>query len=242
MYDFHLKHCKEGTIATINVTEPSRFGVIVTDSNDKILQFVEKPQEYVGNRINAGLYVFNKKFLDRVEAKPTSIEREVFPKMAADQELYAFPLEGFWADIDKPSEYIGGTRLFLDNLSKHDISKLASTNDKIEGNVIVDSSAKIEEGCIVGPNVVVGPGVIVKKGSRVKNSVLLEKCEVGEYSFIDGSIIGWKSKIGKWCRVENLSVIGEEVVVMDEVCIDANSICPFISIKSSPKPGIAILS
>ena len=69
MLDFHLKHGKEGTIATKTVSDPSRFGVIVTDENDKILQFVEKPQEYVGNRINAGLYIFNKIFLNRVEAK-----------------------------------------------------------------------------------------------------------------------------------------------------------------------------
>ena len=241
MLDFHLKHGKEGTIATKTVSDPSRFGVIVTDENDKILQFVEKPQEYVGNRINAGLYIFNKMFLNRVEAKPTSIEREVFPKMAADQQLYAFPLEGFWADIGKPAEYLVGTRLFLDNLSKYDSSKLEKLSEKIVDNVIVGENAVIEDGCILGPNVVVGKGVVVKKGCRIKNSVLLDKCVIGEYAFVEGSIIGWKSVIGKWCRVENLCVIGEEVNVKDEVCLKNNSICPFISIKSSPKEGSVIL-
>lgn len=53
----------------------------------------------MGDKINAGLYVFNTSVIDRIEMKPTSIERVVFPKMAAEQDLYALTLEGFWMDI-----------------------------------------------------------------------------------------------------------------------------------------------
>ena len=80
------------------------------------MEFVEKPVEFVGDRINAGLYIFSNKFLNRIEAKPTSIEREKFPKMASDQELYAFPLKGFWADIGKPKDFLLGVELFLNDL------------------------------------------------------------------------------------------------------------------------------
>jgi mannose-1-phosphate guanylyltransferase len=60
---------------------------------------VEKPQTYVGNKINAGLYLLNVSMIDRIELKPTSIEREIFPKMAADNNLYVFTLDGYWMDI-----------------------------------------------------------------------------------------------------------------------------------------------
>ena len=54
------------------VEEPSKYGVVVYDAeNGRIQQFVEKPQEYVSNKINAGLYIFNPSVLNRI---PVSIE------------------------------------------------------------------------------------------------------------------------------------------------------------------------
>lgn len=66
------------------------YGVVVYDEGTgSIDRFVEKPQVFVGNKINAGLYLFNPGILDRIDLKPTSIEKEIFPKMAADNNLYA---------------------------------------------------------------------------------------------------------------------------------------------------------
>jgi len=49
------------------VDEPSKYGVVVSDEHGCIQRFVEKPQVYVGNRINAGIYVFNSGILDRIQ-------------------------------------------------------------------------------------------------------------------------------------------------------------------------------
>jgi len=155
MFEFHKKHGKEGTIVTTKVKDPSRFGVIVTDEKNKISEFVEKPVEFVGDRINAGLYIFSNKFLNRIEAKPTSIEREKFPKMASDQELYAFPLKGFWADIGKPKDFLLGVELFLNDLYEKKHHELFTPIcDSVGKNVFIDKSAKVEEGCFIGPNAV----------------------------------------------------------------------------------------
>ncbi|KAK9158881.1 hypothetical protein Scep_005455 [Stephania cephalantha] len=48
---------------------------------------VTKPKTFVGNKINAGIYLLNPSLLDRIELRPTSIYREVFPKIAADRKL-----------------------------------------------------------------------------------------------------------------------------------------------------------
>ena len=80
MVEFHKQHGREGTIVVTKVEEPSKYGVVVYDQNTgKIDNFVEKPQEFVSNKINAGLYIFKPSILDRIEIKPTSIEKEVFP-------------------------------------------------------------------------------------------------------------------------------------------------------------------
>jgi len=129
MLEFHRKHGKEGTIATTKVKDPSKFGVILSDENKKILNFIEKPQEFISDNINAGLYIFNKKFLDRVNPVPTSIEREVFPQMAKEEELYIFQLEGFWADIGQPKDYLIGTNLYLNDLAERIVNPDEINND-----------------------------------------------------------------------------------------------------------------
>jgi mannose-1-phosphate guanylyltransferase len=68
--------------------------VFLTQETGKIDKFVEKPQEFVSNKINAGMYIFKPSILDRIEVRPTSIETEVFPSMAADSDLYCMELKG----------------------------------------------------------------------------------------------------------------------------------------------------
>ena len=82
LIDFHKAHGKEGTIMVTEVEDPSKYGVVVADDSNQIKRFVEKPQHFISNKINAGLYLFNTSIIDRIENRPTSIEREIFPKMA----------------------------------------------------------------------------------------------------------------------------------------------------------------
>lgn len=114
MLDFHKKHGKEGTILVTKVEEPSKYGVIVSDENGKIERFVEKPKVFVGNKINAGIYILNTSMLSRIQLRPTSIETEVFPSMAADSQLYCFCLQQFWMDIGQPKDYLKGLSLYLE--------------------------------------------------------------------------------------------------------------------------------
>lgn len=69
MLDFHKSHGREGTIVVTKVEEPSKYGVVVFDDSGRIERFVEKPPEYVGNKINAGLYIFNPSILQRIPVR-----------------------------------------------------------------------------------------------------------------------------------------------------------------------------
>lgn len=71
--DFHMAHGGEGTIMVTKVSEPSAYGVVVQKANTSVIdRFVEKPVEFVGNNINAGIYLFNPSVLDRIEVCPLS--------------------------------------------------------------------------------------------------------------------------------------------------------------------------
>ncbi len=68
MLGFHNAHGKEGTIMVTKVDDPSKFGVVVKKENSsEILRFVEKPKEWVGDEINAGIYIFNPSILKRIQ-------------------------------------------------------------------------------------------------------------------------------------------------------------------------------
>ena len=51
------------------VEEPSKYGVVVYRPDGQIEQFMEKPQVFVSNKINAGMYIFNPVILDRIEVR-----------------------------------------------------------------------------------------------------------------------------------------------------------------------------
>ena len=86
-----------------------------------------------------------------------------------------------------------------------------ATGENIKGNVIIHESATVDPSSVIGPNVVLGANCKVGPGCKISNSTLLEGSAMAGYSFMDGSILGWKSSVGKWCRVTSLTVIAEDV-------------------------------
>ncbi|OMJ24508.1 Mannose-1-phosphate guanyltransferase [Smittium culicis] len=237
MLEFHSNHGCEGTILATKVEEPSKYGVIVTSDNSSAIKcFVEKPVEFVGNRINAGIYLFNPAILNRIELRPTSIEKEIFPAMAESNQLHTFDLEGYWMDVGQPKDFIAGTCLYLSNLAKTAPELLTnpSTNSFVNGgNVLIDPSAKIGSGCKIGPNVTIGPNVVVGDGVRLSRCVIMEDVVIKNYAFVRNSIVGWHSTVGSWARVDGTTVLGDDVHINDEIYVNGASVLPHKSISAN---------
>ncbi|GFZ47984.1 Mannose-1-phosphate guanyltransferase [Saitozyma sp. JCM 24511] len=235
--DFHLAHKCEGSIMVTKVAEPSAYGVVVTKPGTTVIdRFVEKPVEFVGNRINAGIYMFNPSVLDRIELRPTSIEKEIFPAIAADQQLHSFDLAGFWMDVGQPKDFLTGTCLYLSHLtSQHSPLLTDPTKNKwvYGGNVLVDPTAEIDPTAVLGPNVVIGPGAKIGPGARLQRCVVLSNAVIRDHSWIANSIIGWNSNVGRWTRVENITVLGDDVTIKDELYVNGASVLPHKSISTS---------
>eukprot|EP00026_Physarum_polycephalum_P009876 Phypoly_transcript_10013.p1 GENE.Phypoly_transcript_10013~~Phypoly_transcript_10013.p1 ORF type:complete len:359 (+),score=53.96 Phypoly_transcript_10013:102-1178(+) len=237
---FHKAHGAEGTIMVTKVEEPSKYGVVVAQEDGKIVKFVEKPQVFVGNKINAGIYIFNPSILSRIEPKPTSIEKEIFPKMALENQLYSMYLEGFWMDVGQPKDFLAGMSLYLNSLKTRS-PELLRTGPNIIPPVMIDPTAKIGEGCLIGPNVVIGPQCEVHDGARLATTTLLEGSTVGAHSWVKSSIVGWQSSVGKWVRMENVSVLGRDVHIADQLYINGAKILPNKHISVSiPEPEIVM--
>jgi len=241
MIQFHKAHGKEGTIVVTKVEEPSKYGVVCYDNQTgKIERFVEKPQVFVSNRINAGIYIFNTSILDRIQPRPTSIEKEIFPAMANEGQLYTTELQGFWMDVGQPKDYLTGMCLYLNSL-KNKSPKMLHKESNIVGNVLIDPSVKIGKNCKIGPNVILGKNVVIDDGVRIRRSTIMEGAKIKSHSWIDSTIVGWHSTVGRWARIENVSVLGEDVKVADEIYLNGIRVLPHKSIKESlPDPQIVM--
>ena len=77
------------------------------------------------------MYIFNKSIINRIPNKPTSIERVIFPAMAAEKELYRMVLPGFWMDIGQPPDFLTGQCLMLQSMNERGLGLSHGAN--IEG-------------------------------------------------------------------------------------------------------------
>jgi len=234
LLDFHKAHGKIGTIMVTAVSEPAKYGksVVVAHETGLIERFVEHGRTYAGNIINAGVYIFSPAIFDRIALRPTSMEKEVLPGLATDDQLYCKQLDGYWMNIKKPPDFLEGNSLYLEYLQKQRPSELA-TGAHINGNCIIAANAQIGDGCMLGPDVVIGKDCRVADGVKLSRCILLEGSVVESHAVILDSIIGWRATVGKWTRVEGVSVLGEDVHLGDELTVNGALILPHKEIEAS---------
>jgi mannose-1-phosphate guanylyltransferase len=196
------RHRQWGGEATLHLTpvdDPSSFGVVATDEDGRVQRFVEKPsRESAPSRmINAGTYVVEPAMLERVPVDArVSVERVVFPAVAAEGRLFAWCTEDYWIDTGRPELYrqanldaVNGGR------AVHETALAADA--RVDGDV--DSS-------------VLGARVVVQAGAQVRGSVLLAGCEVGEGATVTDSILGPGSRVGAGAVLDDV-VLGRGAVV-----------------------------
>jgi mannose-1-phosphate guanylyltransferase len=233
------KHREEKAVATIalhKVKDPSRYGVVELAKDNRIKRFIEKPPRKAApsDLINAGIYVLSPRIFDYIpEGKTVSIEREIFPKLAEESRLYGYVLEGLWMDIGKPKEYMEINKTLLDSYANQ---QKRSTIPKVEikSPSILGGGVSIGKNSIIGPHVVLGDDVAVGSDVHIKDSVILPSVMIGDFSSINGAIIGEGTTIGKKVTIEEGCVIGDFAKINNGVSLARDvSVCPAKEISES---------
>ena len=214
---FHDAAGAEGTIALTKVDDPSQFGVVPTDSDGRVLAFVEKParEEAPSNLVNAGFYVLEPSVIDRIPAGGrVNIERETFPAMVAEGRLYALADPAYWLDVGTPE------RLLQANLDVVDGLRTAvevGAGDGVEVDIdaevrtsVVGDHTSVDRGARVARSVL-GRGVWVGEGAVVEDAVLLTGSSVGPGATVRASLLGAGAAVPAGASVEALSVVGDGV-------------------------------
>tara|TARA_B100000579_G_C22645426_1_gene763514 strand:- start:50 stop:946 length:897 start_codon:yes stop_codon:yes gene_type:complete len=194
LVDFHGQRNAEATIALQAVADPSRFGVVTTDNDGQVREFIEKPpmDASPSNNINAGTYVVNPSVIDRIpDARPVSIEREIFPEMALAETLYAMKSDTYWLDTGTPEQFLEANLDALRGRRK---------NKPTLPVAAVDATAQVEDS-------VIGTGTHIGAEAIVKRSVLFAGCQVSKGVTIIDSVLSDDVHVGEGARIER-SVIG----------------------------------
>lgn len=217
------------TVAAMEVPweETSRFGIIVTDGEDNIVGFQEKPKEAKSNMASMGIYVFNTDVL--VEALERTHKRgendfgsHLIPGLlAGGAKLCIHHFSGYWRDV--------GT---IDSLWQANMDILKGVGGLNPAEWHVRTNLEYENISAMPP-AYVGPegtalGSLVSPGcrimGRVENSVLSPGVVVGEGAVVKDSVIMHKSRIGSGSRVLR-SIIDKHVVLGDGVSIGLPEPC-----------------
>lgn len=233
-------HKEKGALATV-VTKSvpkesvSSYGVIVTDENDRILTFQEKPsvKEALSTKINTGIYIFEPEIIDYIPPNQKyDIGGELFPKLVElGLPFYAKNMDFEWVDIGKVPDYWHAIRGVLTGEIKNvqipgkEVKPGVYTGlnvsvnwDKvnIKGPVYIGAMTHIEDGAtIIGPSMI-GPNCQICKDATVDNSVIFEYSRLLPGVYLEDKLV-----FGSYCVDKTGAAINMKEASLDWLITDS---------------------
>ncbi|HFH7795811.1 TPA: glucose-1-phosphate adenylyltransferase [Streptococcus agalactiae] len=234
MLQTHKDNLASLTVAVLDVPlkEASRFGIMNTDSNDRIVEFEEKPEHPKSTKASMGIYIFDWKRLRTVliDGEKNGIDMSDFGKnvipayLESGERVYTYNFDGYWKDVgtieslwEANMEYIGeDNKLHSRDRSWKIYSKnlIAPPNFMTEDANVKDSL--VVDGCFVAGN--------------VEHSILSTNVQVKPNAIIKDSFVMSGATIGEGAKI-NRAIIGEDAVISDGVVIDGSKEVEVIGYK-----------
>lgn len=227
MLEYHKSCDADITLATYQVPweEASRFGVVITDENNVISEFEEKPANPRSNKASMGIYIFSWKVLRealvKIKDQPEcDFGKHIIPYCHSNgKKICAYDFKGYWKDVGTLGSYWEANMELVDIVPEFNLYeefwKIYTKTDAIPPQYI-DASGRVSR-CIIGEgtevygdveNSVIGSGVTIEKGAVIRNSIIMNNATIGENAYMDKAIIAENVKIGKDAKLG----IGEEAV------------------------------
>ncbi len=235
-YDMLLQYHRDkgaaATVCTIRVPldEASRFGIVDTDADYRVTDFIEKPANPPGNLANMGVYVFDYPALERIlledQRDPSSehdFGKNILPKMVARKmKIYAYPYGGYWIDVGTIDAYWEAHMDLLSSppsLNLNDRTWVIHTRSEERPPVRIGADARIvdsmiTDGSVIGAGAVIersilSPGVFIGPGAVIRESVILNDAYIEAGACIERALVDKIAVIGKNARVGACQDLGD---------------------------------
>lgn len=218
MLEQHLEKNAECTIAVyeVPIEEASRFGILVADKNDRIVEFQEKPAHPTSNLASMGVYIFTYKTLRKALIKDAQNEnsdhdfgKNIIPMLLGEgKKLVAYKYKGYWKDV--------GTIKSLHEANMDLISDNADMNfDKVMGGYKVYSADYSSFPQYIGGNASIS-GSLVNQGAvilgKVSKSVISNEVYIEKGAIVENSVVMPGARIQKNAVVKNAVVAPDSIV------------------------------
>ena len=237
MLDYHKEMNADATIAVIEVPmkEASRFGIMNTDGDGRIIEFEEKPEHPKSNLASMGIYIFNWKLLRKIlladMKNPDShhdFGKDVIPCLLNDKKtLAAYKFKGYWKDVGTIDSLWEANMDLIDSrneLNLNDPAWKIYTEDTSALPQYIGPNAKVNkafitQGCVVEGEVnhsVLFTGCKVGEGAKIIDSVLMPGVEVAAGAVVRRALVADNVKIGQDAVVgsadsENIELVSKRV-------------------------------
>ena len=197
--ELHKENGGIGTLALWEVEDPTRFGIVGLNEQQRVTQFKEKPkkEEVFSNLINAGSYLFEDSIFDYIPKGRSSLEREVFPVLAREHQLNGFSFEGYFIDAGTPKSWSLGVQASIAN-KRWKRGKRINSNWFADDTVSIDGTSRVEDSML-------SSGASIQSATLSKCS-LLNDVKVGEHSILTETLVGRNTVIGSNCSLDNVVV------------------------------------
>ena len=249
MLEYHKANNADVTIAAMPVPmeEASRFGILITDDNNKITEFEEKPAHPRSNLASMGIYIFSWKVLKEALVQLSDVPGCDFGKHIipychnSGKRIFAYEYNGYWKDVGTLGSYWEANMELIDIIPEFNLYeeywKIYTKSDRIPPQYI-SAEAKVGR-CIIGEgteiygeveNSVIGSGVTIEAGAVVKDSIIMQDTVVGAGACVEKAIVDENVKIGAGAHLGvgeyAPSTYDQKVYQFDLVTIGENSVIP----------------
>ncbi len=215
MLDYHKANNADITIAAmpVPIEEASRFGIVITDSDNRITEFEEKPANPRSNLASMGIYIFSWKVLKDALIKlkdqnECDFGKHVIPYcFENNRRLFAYEYNGYWKDVGTLSSYWEANMELIDLIPVFNLYeefwKIYTKTDSIPPQYIAQD-AYIEKS-IIGDgtevygkvyNSVIGSNVVIEEGAVVRDSIIMQDSVIGKNAVINKAIIAEEVVLG----------------------------------------------
>lgn len=241
--EFHNSSKADVTIVTTNVDDPREYGLIHSDENGRVAEFIEKPpwERATCSTANTGIYIINGECLKLIpENSFFDFANDLFPlMMKKGMTVCSYNAEGYWCDIGNTKAYLECHRNMLDLALKQDFlpqvksgvfskGEIPAGDFKIIPPVWFGDDVSVAHGCVIGPYACIDNGCVIENGCKISKSVILKNSRIEALSSVYGSLVCdsvhikdnacvyENSVIGRGCIIGSGATVGKDVNIWPE--------------------------
>jgi mannose-1-phosphate guanylyltransferase/phosphomannomutase len=237
---FHREKKAKATLILTRVNNPLEFGVVITDQEQRITHFLEKPStgEVFSDTVNTGIYILEPEVLAYLPAKEEKdFSQDLFPLLLEKNEpMYGFIAEGYWCDVGNLDAYREVQYDALEKLVKTDFPYQEKAPGIWVGkHTHIEPTVKLEAPILIGDNCRIGSRTIIEKGTIIgdkvtigtdadlKRPIIWSGAMIGDESHLEactiarGTRVDRRAHISEGAVIGSLSIVGEEAKIASDV-------------------------